>query len=294
MNTHEYRSLSEAVLDIFGSNRHIIKKYPLQGGDISAAYAAELDDGTLLFIKTNAPSLINSFRAEAAGLAEIAKTHTVRTPEVLGIGSDSDNSFLLLEYISAKPPISRYWDTLGEELAALHRADLSPGIVFGYESDNYIGTSPQINTPNKSWILFFRDCRLIPQFQAVRNYFNTDELSRISRLLSNLDRYLIEPDHPSLLHGDLWIGNILRGSDGKAWLIDPAVYYGHSEADLAMTELFGGFPYRFYQSYWSAVGMDPGYKDRKDIYNLYHLINHLRLFGGAYLTSVLSIISHYT
>ena len=112
-------------------------------------------------------------------------------------------------------------------------------------------------------------------------------------LLDHLDKYLIEPAQPSLLHGDLWGGNFMTGPDGLAWLIDPAVYVGHQEADLAMTELFGGFAPAFYDSYKSAAGLEPGYRDRRDLYNLYHLLNHLVLFGEGYLYEVLAILRHY-
>ena len=111
--------------------------------------------------------------------------------------------------------------------------------------------------------------------------------------MANLDRYLVEPEKPSLVHGDLWSGNFITGSDGQAWLIDPAVYVGHAEADLAMTELFGGFHPRFYAAYREVNPLQPGYEQRRDLYNLYHLLNHLNLFGRGYLSSVLRILSRY-
>ena len=140
-------------------------------------------------------------------------------------------------------------------------------------------------------------CRSIDEFDSFVTHMNKkadlEKMQQIDRFLSRIDCYITEPEHPSLLHGDLWAGNYMIDSDGHPWLIDPAVYVGHTEADLAMTELFGGFDRTFYDAYRATAGIDPGYKDRKDLYNLYHLLNHLNLFGGGYLYSVKSIIDRY-
>lgn len=138
---------------------------------------------------------------------------------------------------------------------------------------------------------FFRDCRLEPQFQDAARYFDREDRKRIIRFLDHLDEILVEPEHPSLLHGDLWGGNVIAGNDGRAWLIDPAVYVGHAEADLAMTELFGGFPPAFYDAYKEVAPLRPGYERRRDVYNLYHILNHLNLFGRMYLPEVRHMIS---
>ena len=150
-----------------------------------------------------------------------------------------------------------------------------------------------MNTAYDSWIDFFRECRLKPQFESAAPYFDQSDQKKISRILERADRILIEPEHPSLLHGDLWSGNVIAGNDGRAWLIDPAVYVGHAEADIAMTELFGGFSPSFYGAYCEAAPMQPGYHRRRNLYNLYHLLNHLNLFGQAYLSSVKHIINEY-
>ena len=173
----------------------------------------------------------------------------------------------------------------------MHRA---PGFsLFGWKSDNYIGAGKQKNTQNSKWIPFFRDCRLAPQFKSAQHYFDSVDRKHIARLLDHLDEYLSEPQHPSLLHGDLWSGNFITGPDGKAWLIDPAVYVGHAEADLAMTKLFGGFNSRFYGAYNEVNRIDKSYHDRRDLYNLYHLLNHLNLFGVGYLSEVKRILMRY-
>lgn len=161
---------------------------------------------------------------------------------------------------------------------------------YGFVADNYIGAAIQINTPKKSWVEFFRECRLLPQLRMADRYLNAGLRRKADRLLAHLDRYLREPEFPSLVHGDLWGGNVLCGSDGRAWLIDPAAYVGDFETDLAMTELFGRFPPAFYRAYQEENPVDGEYQERKPIYQLYHLLNHLNLFGRSYLGSVAAIL----
>ena len=161
---------------------------------------------------------------------------------------------------------------------------------YGFVADNYIGAAIQINTPKKSWVEFFRECRLLPQLRMADRYLDAGLRRKADRLLAHLDRYLREPEFPSLVHGDLWGGNVLCGSDGRAWLIDPAAYVGDFETDLAMTELFGRFPPAFYRAYQEENPVDGEYQERKPIYQLYHLLNHLNLFGRSYLGSVEAIL----
>ena len=286
-----YLSLDAAIRDIFGSCRTIQTKRGISGGDINEAYLVRLDDGTELFMKSNSSHFLPCFHAEKDGLEAIRKTGAIGVPAVLGLGTDDNHSFLLLEYISGAKQIKDYWETFAAELAAMHRADV--GGKYGFPQDNWIGSGKQINTMQDSWTSFFRDCRLKPQLDRASRYFSQKEWKQADYLLSHLDQYLPEPARPSLLHGDLWAGNMITGNDGKGWLIDPAVYYGHPEADLAMTELFGGFSERFYATYRQIAKLDPGYKDRMDLYNLYHLLNHLNLFGGGYLGSVQRVLDRY-
>ena len=288
-----YPSVAGAVKSIFGESRQVAKKSPISGGDINDAYALTLDDGMILFMKTNAVNSLANFRAEAAGLEEIRKTGAIGVPKVLGLGTDQGFSFLLLEYIRGSGRIRNYWETFAGQLADMHRADVSEGREYGFSEDNWIGARKQINTPHSEWIPFFRDCRLAPQLQAARKYFSGEDLDRAESILANLDRFLVEPEKPSLVHGDLWSGNMITGDDGKGWLIDPAVYYGHPEVDIAMTELFGGFPRSFYEAYKEAGMMQPGYEDRRDLYNLYQLLNHLNMFGRGYLSEVRWILKKY-
>ena len=296
MNTiPNYNSLAGALVDLFGNSVAITQTDRLSGGDINKAYALTLNTGDKIFMKANAKSNAAFFTAEAAGLTAIAATKAISTPKIICTGTDDGEdvgySFLLLEYIKSSGKIKTYWETFARELAAMHKADV--GKEFGFSQDNFIGARPQQNTPAGSWISFFRDQRLAPQFKAADSYFTPANRIKITKLLDNLDRFLIEPEQPSLLHGDLWNGNVMCSSEGKAMLIDPACYVGHREADLAMTELFGGFPQTFYDAYKEAFPLQPGYEERRDLYNLYQLLNHLNLFGPTYLEPVLAITSEY-
>lgn len=296
----QFKSLAEALVSLFGTSVAIQRTDRVAGGDINRAYAVTLNTGDTIFMKANAKEKAASFTAEAAGLFAIAQTGTIRTPKILCAGTDDGEevgySFLLMEFIKRGERRSDYWETLARELAAMHQADASAFVesgAFGFYEDNFIGARPQDNAPAATWVEFFRDKRLAPQFKAAASNFSKEEMSRATKLLDHLDDFLIEPKKPSLVHGDLWSGNVMAGPDGKAMLIDPAAYVGHAEADLAMTELFGGFSPEFYQAYREANPLEPGYEKRRDLYNLYQLLNHLNLFGKSYLGPVLSVVDEF-
>ncbi len=294
-------SLNQAVAEIFGAQVRIDGQRPVYGGDINESRRLELSDGSSLFMKSNRITNLGFFEEEAKGLSALRQTGTIGVPQVLGIGTIENlgKSFLMLEYLEAAPRVSGYWEIFGRELAAMHRADSAPfaaadrGLPFGFEMDNYIGATPQFNSPRAGWIEFFRDCRLAPQMKRADRYMNGRMRKQCEWLLGHLGSYLVEPEFPSLIHGDLWSGNAVCGPDGKAWILDPAAYVGHFEAELAMTELFGGFAPAFYESYRENNPIDSGYRDRKDLYNLYHMLNHLNLFGVSYLGSVQRILTKY-
>ena len=300
-----YLSLAEALVSLFGKTIAINRTDRVSGGDINKAYALSLNNGKRIFMKANAKQNVGFFTVEAAGLCAIASTGTIGTPEILCTGTDDGEevgySFLLLKYIESGKPCSDYWEDFARKLAALHNADTSDffgdgsssSSRFGFFQDNFVGARPQTNTPCDSWISFFRDNRLAPQFKAADSYFTAHDRELNTKLLDNLEKFLLEPEKPSLLHGDLWSGNAMCGPDGKAMLIDPACYVGHAEADLAMTELFGGFPQVFYEAYREARPLQPGYEERRDLYNLYQLLNHLNLFGPSYLSAVQSVVAEY-
>ena len=280
---------------------------PVGGGDINRAYRLTLSDRTELFAKANASSLLPMFEAEAEGMAALRATGTIGVTEALAVGLEpeafgQEASFLLLAWLEPGAKRADFWETFAEELAAMHAADtafLFPErggqTTYGFPIDNYIGSTPQINTPKDSWVDFFRECRLHPQVRMAYDagYLERSAMRQADAVLERLETLLPEPDYPSLLHGDLWGGNYMTGPDGKAWLIDPAAYVGHREADLAMTELFGGFAPAFYSAYRSIAHVDAGYDERRDLYNLYHLLNHVNLFGYSYVGSVLHILNRF-
>lgn len=291
-----FASLTDAICQLFGEGTKIEKANRISGGDINEAYGLVLTGGKRIFMKSNTKDNASLFIAEAEGLNAIYQTKSIGTPRILGLGTDEDRggySFLLLEFIFGKSRGTDYWEDFARQLADMHRAStigLTASGKYGFEGDNYIGRRRQINVGYESWTAFFRDCRLEPQFRDAERYFEREDWKRIDRMLDHLDEILVEPEYPSLLHGDLWGGNVITGNDGRAWLIDPAVYVGHAEADLAMTELFGGFPRTFYDAYQEVAPLHPGYEYRRDIYNLYHLLNHLNMFGRMYLAEVKSIV----
>jgi len=289
-------SLKEALISVYGKDVSVKKKQAVHGGDANDAYKLYLSNGEALFLKTNSISNEDFFRAEAEGVAAISTTGTIRVPNIHAIGTDDGYSFLLMEFIERAVPKKDFWEKLGTGLADMHQADTSSFVTdgkYGLDKDNYIGAGKQKNTPKSGWIEFFSECRLRPQFELASRYFDGSLIKKTNWLLDNLDRFLYEPEKPSLLHGDLWAGNFMSDETGQPMLIDPAIYVGCSEADIAMTELFGGFDRKFYNSYFKAMGDIPGYKDRRDLYNLYHLTNHLNLFGSTYLSGVVMTIERY-
>ncbi len=291
-----FESLAEAIQTIRGEGVRVTSRRPVFGGDINRAYALDLSDGSVIFMKANTLRKIGIFEGEAESLDFIRSTGTVRSPEVLALGKEKDSSFLLLEYIESGHSSRSSSEELGLGLAEMHRAGTSSfvsGGKFGALHDHLLGSGIQDNAPMDSWVSFFAERRLRPQFDRAKAYFDNNECGKIGVFLEKLGRYLPEPDRPSLLHGDLWGGNYMVDSQGHPWLIDPAAYVGHSETDIALTELFGGFDRTFYEAYQSSLPLDPGYRDRRDIYNLYHLVKHLNLFGASYLPPVRSILHRY-
>ncbi len=284
-------SIDSAISALFGPSVKVVDRQRVSGGDINRAYRLELSNGARVFLKCNRVGLLGMFTAEARGLEALRATGTIGVPEPLAVGADGNDAFLIMEYLSPASRRADYWETFGHELAALHRAEC--GSNFGFPTDNYIGSTPQQNAPMESWVAFFRERRLIPQMKLAWGLLDERTRHDLARVTERLDALLPEPAFPSLIHGDLWSGNAVCGPDGKAWIIDPAAYVGHFEAELAMTELFGGFPERFYRAYNEVNPIDPSYSTRRDLYNLYHLLNHLNLFGLPYLAEVKAIAEHY-
>ena len=266
----------------------------VSGGCVANSCKLQLISGREFFLKQSRGDSSSSFASEARGLEELRKSGVVRIPEVVDKGPD----FLLLEWIEVgKNSSDSSMEELGRQLAGLHSYH---GEIFGFVEDNFIGDSPQSNltstSGNKNWAIFFAENRLHFQVElAEKKGFATPEIRGLLEVLIEKIPGLLSgtEEKPSLLHGDLWCGNYLIDVDGRPWLIDPAVYYGHREADLAMTSLFGGFTKTFYSAYESAFPLVPGYPEREPLYQLYHLMNHLNLFGTGYYGQVLSILKRY-
>ena len=266
----------------------VVSAASVGGGCINNGARLRTSDGPLLFLKTNASAPPDMFEREAEGLEALAAAEGApRVPKPLLAGPD----FILLEYLAPAPPAADYWETFGRALARLHSA-VSPR--FGFAHDNYLGSTPQPNRWRDDGFAFFAEERLLYQGQLARErgLLSQTNLRRLERLAGRL-RELVPEQPASLIHGDLWSGNAIEGPDGHACLIDPAAHYGWAEAELAMTALFGRFPEKFYAAYEAMRPLTPGYRSRFDVYNLYHLLNHLNLFGGGYLAAVEEVLGEY-
>lgn len=255
------------------------KSTPVVGGSINEAYQLEGTDGSRYFLKLNDARHLPMFVAETEGLNAIAVTGTIRVPRPIARGSTGRQSYLVLEHLE----LSSHGDArlLGVQLAALHRCK---GKSFGFAQDNFIGTTQQPNTWKDDWIDFWRKNRLGFQLHlAEQNGYGGSLQDLGERLMEKLPAFFASyTPQPSLLHGDLWSGNHAFLADGTPTIFDPAAYYGDRECDLAMTELFGGYSEDFYAAYRAAYPLDAGYTTRRDLYNLYHILNHANLFGGGY------------
>jgi protein-ribulosamine 3-kinase len=258
------------------------------GGSINRCFRWRTGSGPV-FVKVAPGGAASMLEAEADGLAELAGAQAVRVPRVLGCGATGASAFLALEWLEAGVARGESEERLGTRLAAQHEVTAPE---FGWRRDNTIGSTPQANGTLAPWPEFFRERRLRPQLElAVARGFGALLEGPGEQLLAGVEE-LLKTHRPaaSLLHGDLWGGNWLATGDGEPVIFDPAVYYGDREADLAMTQLFGGFGPRFYRAYAAAAPLPPGAEVRGELYNLYHVLNHANLFGGGYARSALGMI----
>ena len=257
------------------------------GGSINSAYKI-IGDKHSYFVKCNRIDLLEMFEAESAGLNEIARTNTVMVPRPVCLGVAANQSYIVLEFIDFSTH-KQDVECLGQQLAAMHQCTAQK---FGWSQNNSIGSTLQVNQQTDDWISFWREQRLGFQLKLAYDNGFARQLKDSGEQL--LDRFpvLFENYHPdaSLLHGDLWSGNYAFDSSGRPVIFDPAVYYGDRETDIAMTELFGGFPAGFYQSYTEVYPLHENYRIRKTLYNLYHILNHLNLFGSGYLGQSVGMI----
>ena len=272
-------------------NSEIIDSQSLSGGCISNAYKIKTRAGEIYFLKYNSSANSDMFIKEAHGLQELNKAGVIKIPNVICY----DEDYILLEQIEAGKKQKNFSEDFGRKFALLHNFTSE---FYGFYENNYIGSNPQINTSqeNQDWTKFYFNKRILFQLQLAEETGNsTSELRKaIASLENKIDEIVVDNgEKPCLLHGDLWGGNYLVNEEGFACLIDPAVYYGNREADLAMTKLFGGFDSRFYDAYNEAFPLPDGYEYRENIYKLYHVLNHLNLFGGGYYSQAMSLISYY-
>lgn len=248
------------------------------GGCINQGYALSDSDRTY-FVKLNQASKLAMFEAEAAGLQQLQRTGTIRLPTPICYGVVGESAYLVLEWVQLGRGTSAAWEAMGQQLAALHQTKIVD--TFGWERHNTIGSTPQINTWTADWAEFWVKHRLGYQFQLAQR--RGGHFPKQDQLLTLIPDLLAgHTPQPSLVHGDLWSGNAAVTQAGEPVIFDPATYVGDREVDLAMTELFGGFPDAFYHGYNQVFPLDKSYQQRKPLYNLYHVLNHFNLFGGSY------------
>jgi fructosamine-3-kinase len=276
--------LEASLASALGSR--VLGARPLSGGDINDAFEVRLGDGREVFVKSNVRAPNDMFVAEARGLAWLGDAKALRVPGVLAAsGADEVTPFLALELIRSAPRRPDFDERLGLGLAALHRHGAP---AFGLDHDNYVGRLPQKNTLALTWPEFYRVRRLGPQLKAAADSgLATTRLRRdFERLFAEMEALCGPPEPPARLHGDLWGGNLIADDLGEPCLIDPAVYGGHREIDLAMMKLFGGFGPGVFAAYKEAFPLADGYRERVALYQLYPLLVHVNLFGAGYLPQV--------
>lgn len=274
--------IERAVREATGKACRVTDSRAVSGGNTHRALSVS-DGRTRYFVKHGGAHTREMFEAEADGLAALAETGALRVPAVIGIAADDNGACLVLEHLDIRPLQSAEdGSRFAEALAELHH---HLGERFGWRRNNFIGDNPQDNTPTDNWARFVGEQRLRPQLERARENGFTGDLQRHgARLIDRLPALFLDyRPQPGLLHGDLWHGNVGMTEAGQPVVFDPAVHYGDRESDLAMSELFGNFPPSFYAAYRKAWPLNDGYEARKPLYALYHVLNHLNLFGRSYL-----------
>lgn len=274
--------ISQITGEKFVSNQHL----SISGGCINQSYAISNSKITY-FIKQNLPSQGSMFAAEILGLQQIYQSKTIRSPKPICWGITETSSYIVLEWLEMTNGNHKSWTEMGRKLAAMHKITTNKG--FGWDINNTIGSTPQINNFHSSWTEFYTQNRLNYQFQLAKK--RGGKFPHSAKLLAAIPQLFLDYQiQPSLVHGDLWRGNVGFTIENEPVIFDPATYFGDREIDIAMTELFGGFPPTFYQGYQEVFPLDKGYETRKTLYNLYHILNHFNLFGNGYYSQANQMI----
>lgn len=261
------------------------------GGSINETFKITTNKGPFFVKKNSATRFPGMFEKEATGISLLGDSKEIEVPNIVAVGQGSNDAFLILDFINSGSKSSLFWSKFGAQLASMHKHTTES---FGLDHDNYIGSLYQRNKKHNNWCDFFREERLQYQVKMARDSgsVNSSDIQSFERFYKELDS-IFPKEPPSLLHGDLWSGNFMVNQDGQPVIIDPAVYYGHREMDLGMTQLFGGFDQQFYESYNYSFPLEKGWKERIQYCNLYPLLVHVNLFGGGYVNSVRSVISRF-
>ena len=293
------RQIEILIAEKTGCESPIVRSTHASGGCIHDTKIIELEDARLFFVKSNHNAPEQMFEQEALGLLLIASSNTIRVPEVIG-WQDEAHAFLILELIETTTKHPGFFGDFGHQLANLHRAfsdecSDSDQQKFGLERDNFLGSTRQPNSWNENWVSFWRENRFGFQFALARsNGYADNSFNKLAdQLQQRLGDFLDVDEPPCLIHGDLWSGNYMVGPTGAPVLIDPAIYFASREAEFGMMTLFGDFDAAFYDSYEEVWPFSSGAEDRIALYRLYHLLNHLNLFGVSYLSQCIAIMKQY-
>ncbi|QJD98163.1 fructosamine kinase family protein [Mucilaginibacter robiniae] len=291
ISRHFTTHLAEQLSAIHQRPVQLTSVSPISGGDINEAYCLHTNTGKYMMKLNSKQAYPGMFACESEGLNAIQSTQTIAVPEVVLQSDFEQDSYLILEWIDATHATPATSRKLGEQLAAMHRHTAGQ---FGFHQDNYMGSLPQSNRKHDTWRSFFIEERLQPMVQRALNkrLLQNAEANQFEQLYLHLGDWF-EEEVPALIHGDLWGGNYLIGADGKPYLIDPAVSYGHREFDLAMTTLFGGYSREFYEGYQNTFPLAQDWEQRSHLWNLYPLLLHLNLFGLGYLSRVKDCLKKY-
>lgn len=282
-----WRQIAQAISQATGKEFAIADTVSVSGGCINQCYKVR-GNGREYFVKLNRANQEEMFAAEALGLKQMYATQTITVPKPICWGITDNSSYIVLQWLDIGGGNSQSWTEMGRKLAQMHRQGTRE--LFGWERNNTIGSTPQINPWTDRWDEFFAEHRIGYQLKlAKRRGGSFPDTNKVVKAIRN--KLVDRQPQASLVHGDLWSGNAAIAKDGTPIILDPAAYYGDRETDIAMTELFGGFPAAFYRGYNEAWQLDSGYQQRKSIYNLYHVLNHFNLFGGGYREQAQRIIN---